>query len=295
MSLGLALGGGGAKGLVHIGILDVLEKHNIIPRYIAGTSIGAIVGALYCLEGSAKGLREKATAMIQSDEFNDFGLSEFYIEDENTFERFKKEVFEKFYFGRLLFRRSHIKKDAARKLFSNLFKKHTFSDCKIRFACNALNIQTGEEVVFTSGLLCNAVWASCAIPGILPPYINNDKILVDGGVVDNIPVEPVMQLGARVIIASYLGHRPSFRGVPDTGFRISQRAQSFVRYHLDQKILKLADYTIKPDVDPYHWADFSQIERLVRVGTETAERNIQEIKKVTSFWYRARKILMAAR
>lgn len=295
MSIGIALGGGGAKGLAHVGVLEVLEENGIIPRFVAGTSIGAIVGALYSLEGSARNLKDKAIGMVRSEEFKDFGLAEFYTEDENTLERFKKEVFEKFYFGRLLFRKSHIKKDAARRLFVNLFAEKTFDDCRMRFACNALNIQTGEEEVFTRGLLRDAVWASCAIPGILPPYVKDDRILVDGGVVDNIPVEPVAQLGARVIIASYLGKRPSFTGVPDTGFRISQRAQSFVRYHLDQRIILQSDYTIKPDVNGFHWADFSQIEALVRVGRDAAEQDLKEIKRVCSGWYRLRKIMSAVR
>lgn len=289
MKIGLALGGGGAKGLAHIGVLEALESHGILPHYVAGTSIGSIIGAVYALEGSTRNLQARAQQMIESDEFKDFGLGEFYTADENVFERFKKEVFEKFYFGRLFFLKSHIKSHAAEKLFKDLFGERTFQDCKIRFACNALDIQTGEEIIFTSGLIRNAVWASCAIPGILPPYHDGGRILVDGGVIDNIPVEPVKALGARIIVASYLGNRPRFEGEPDTGFRISQRAQSFVRYHLDQKILEQADCVITPDITRFHWADFSPLPELVAVGRQAVAEKLSQVRSMTSPWYRLKR------
>lgn len=289
MRLGIALGGGGSRGLVHIGVLEVLEEHGIKPKFVAGISIGSIIGALYCLEGTAKNLKERAKQMIQSEEFKNFGLDEFYTEDENILERFKKEIFEKFYFGRLFFKKSHIKIEATKKLFDDLFGNKTFDDFKIRFTCSALDVQSGEEILFTSGLIRNAVWASCAIPGIFPPFIKDKKILVDGGVIDNVPVELVKKIGAKTVLAVYLGHCPHYKGEPDTGFRINQRAQSFVRYYLDQKILALADFVLTLDIPKFHWADFSPIEELVQAGRKAAEKNIKQIKRITSFWYRVKK------
>lgn len=291
MSFGLALGGGGAKGLTHIGVLEVLEEYNLNPAFVAGTSIGSIIGAIYCLDGSAKNLREKARAMIDSEEFKNFGLDEFYTESDKILERFKKEVFEKIYIGSLFFKKSHIKTDTTCKLFNDLFDDKTFDDLKVRFICNALDIKSGQEILFTSGTLRDAVWASCAIPGILPPFINGDQILVDGGVIDNIPVLPVKKLGAQIVVASYLGHKPEFNDEPDTGFRITQRAQSFVRYHLDKKILEQADCVIMPNIKGFHWADFSALDALVKIGREAAEKSVKKIKAVNSFWYRLRKRL----
>lgn len=291
MQIGIALGGGGAKGLAHIGVLEVLEDLGVKPHFIAGTSIGSVIGGIYALEGTAKYLKEKAVRMIQSEEFKNFGLDEFYKDSENILERFKKEVFEKFYIGRLLFKRSHIKTEAANRLFRNLFGDKTFDECKFFFTCNALDIQSGEEVIFKAGSLAEAVWSSCAIPGIFPPFIKNEQILVDGGVVDNIPVMPVMDLGAKIVLASYLGNQPVFKGIPETGFQISHRAQSFVRYHFDQKILEPADLVIAPEVSDFHWADFSAIDELVKAGRLAAEKNAKKIKSITSFWYRIRKKL----
>jgi NTE family protein len=289
MNFGLALGGGGAKGLAHIGVLEVLEEHGIKPTSVAGTSMGSIVGALYCLSGSARDLRETARVMIQSEEFKNLGLDKFYTETENIFERFKREVFEKFYFGALLFKKSHSKIKAARKLYNDLFSDKKFEDCKIGFACNALDIQSGDEIIFRSGPIAEAVWASCAIPGIFPPFVKKNKIFVDGGVVDNIPIKPVQKIGAKTVLAVYLGHRPQFHGEPDTGFRINQRSLSFMKYHFDQHILALADIVINPDVSAFHWADFSALEELVEQGRRETMKMISIIQSRLSFWYRFKK------
>lgn len=291
MKLGIALGGGGAKGLAHIGVLEVLEEHGIQPHCVVGTSVGSVVGAIYCLHGSARGLREKAAEMIQSKEFKNLNVDEFYTEDESVFERFKKELFEKFYFGRLLFKKSHIKTEVTKKLFSDLFGDVAFHDLKINFSCNALDVQSGDEVLFTHGSIADAVWASCAIPGIFPPFVKDERIFVDGGVIDNIPVEPVKKMGATTVVAVYLGGRPQFKGIPDTGFRINQRALSFMKYHLDRRVLALADVIINPEVVQFHWADFSPIEVLIKEGREAAEKKLTEIRSTQSLWYRLKKIL----
>lgn len=291
MKIGIALSGGGAKGLAHIGVLEVLEENGIRPQVIAGTSIGSIIGAIYCLDGSAQSMRERARSMIESREFKDLELGKFYTQADTSLERFKREVFEKFYLGSLLFKKSHSKIEATQKLYKDLFGEATFKDCTVTFGCNALDIQSGDEVVFTRGLLADAVWASCAIPGIFPPFTKDEQVLVDGGVIDNIPVDVVEQLGAGVVIAVYLGSRPHYDGIPDTGFRINLRAQSFVRYFLDQKILLRADCVIKPATRDYHWADFMSLDELVEVGRRAAQENLDKVKSVTSLWYKTKKFL----
>ena len=290
MSFGIALGGGGAKGLAHVGVLEVLEEHGIRPSYVAGTSIGSVVGAIYCLQGTAEGLRKKAKSMIASEEFKNLELDKFYTREKNIFERFKHELFEKFYLGSLLFKRSHSKYDATRKIFHDMLGDSDFKDCLIGFACNALDIQSGEEVVFTKGLLAEAVWASCAIPGIFPPYVQGKRLLVDGGVIDSIPVEPLRSIGARSVLAVYLSQRPKYQGDPNTGFQINQRSYSFMKYHLDQRVLDRADLVVMPDVHGFHWADFNSVDELVERGRKAALKNIDAIKSITGFRYRVKKI-----
>jgi NTE family protein len=290
MSIGIALGGGGAKGLAHIGVLEVLEEHKIVPSYVAGTSIGSVVGALYSMQGSAKGLGECARKMITSQEFKDLELDKFYSKaDQTVFERFKNDVFEKFYLGSLLFRKSHSRYDATKKIFSDVFGNKEFRDCKLRFTCNALDISTGDEVTFTSGLIADAVWASCAIPGIFPPFVRGEGFFVDGGVIDNIPVEPVRRIGAKTVLAIYLNTRPRFKGKPNTGFQINQRSYAFMKYYLDQRVLDQSDLIINPDVGEFHWADFYSIDALIERGRTAALQKIDAIREINSRSYRLRK------
>jgi len=291
MNLGIALGGGGAKGLAHIGVLEVLEEYGIKPTHVAGTSIGSVVGAIYCLQGSTKGLRNSANQMIASEEFKNLELDKFYTNAENIFERFRNELFEKFFIGSLLFRKSHTKRDATEKMFGDILGKEQFKDCIIRFTCNALDIQSGEEVVFTRGLLADAVWASCAIPGIFPPFVQGGRVMVDGGVIDNIPVGPVRGIGAKKVLAVYLSKRPVFGGTPNTGFQINQRAYAFMKYHLDQRVLSRADLVIKPDVAGFHWADFSSIDALIERGRAAAINSIDSIKSISKRGFRFRNFL----
>ena len=292
MSFGIALGGGGAKGLAHIGILEVLDEHAIRPEYVAGTSIGAIVGALYSLKGRAEGLRDQARTMIASEEFKNLELDKFYTSEKNIFERFRHELFEKFYLGSLLFKRSHSKYDATRKIFRDMFGGSSFDDCHIGFSCNALDIQSGEEVVFERGSLADAVWASCAIPGIFPPFVQAQRLLVDGGVIDNIPVEPLLNMGAGSVLAVYLNQRPEFQGEPNTGFQINQRSYLFMKYHLDHRILSKADLAVMPDVHDFHWADFNSLDELVERGRRAALENIDGIRSLRGFRYKIKKTLM---
>ena len=286
MNLGIALGGGGAKGLAHIGVLEVLEEHGIRPTHVAGTSIGSVVGAIYCLQGSTEGLRNSANRMVASEEFKNLELDKFYTNAENIFERFRNELFEKFFIGSLLFRKSHTKYDATEKMFGDILGKEQFKDCIIQFTCNALDIQSGEEVVFTEGFLADAVWASCAIPGIFPPFVRGGRIMVDGGVIDNIPIEPVRGIGAKSVLAVYLSKRPMFGGTPNTGLQINQRAYAFMKYHLDQRVLSRADLVIKPDVSEFHWADFSSIDVLIERGRTAAMDSIDSIKSISKRGFR---------
>lgn len=283
---GLALSGGAARGLAHIGVLEGLQELHRLPTCVAGTSIGALVGALFCRTGTAAGLRAQAQAILNSAEFRALGLDRFYQPADTPWQRFKKDLFEKFYYGRLLFRASHLQLETTRRIFNRIFGRLTFRDLKCRFVCNALDIQTGEEIIFNDGLLADAVWASCAIPGIFHPYTDGRRLLIDGGVTNNIPIEPLQQLGRCVVLAVYLGNLPEFKELPDTGLKINLRALTLTRYRLDQRILARADVVITPAVTNYHWADFSRLEELAEIGRQTVLRDRKRIRPVTSPWYR---------
>ncbi len=291
INLGIALGGGGAKGFAHIGVLELLEENGIKPKVICGASIGAVIGALYSLEGSAKRLHSIARRLIESDSFKALGLDKFYTEDDAPLRKFKKKVFEKYYLGSLLFKRSYSKIETTRRLYFELFGNNTFDDLKIPFVCNALDVNSGEMVVFKGGLLAEAVWATCAIPGIFPPFVKDNRVLIDGGVIENVPVEMLKEYRPERIIAVYLGAQPRFDNEPDTGFRITQRALAFMRYYLDQRLISQADLVINPDVAEFHWADFQALDELVSRGRIAATNSLKRLKNLYSFLNRIKRLI----
>ena len=170
--VGLALGGGGAKGMSYVGIFKVLEKHKISIDYVSGTSIGAVFGALYCAGYSSDEI-EKIVSEISWKKLVDFSN-----------------------FGDGL-----IEGKAIEKLLAKLLKGKTFENLKVPLMVAAVDLNSGEEVVFESGDLVRAVHASTAIPGVFCPVKIDHKAYVDGGVVDPVPVGALRQKKVDVVIA----------------------------------------------------------------------------------------------
>lgn len=161
-SLGIALGGGGARALFHIGLMNILQKENIKVSAISGTSMGAIVGALYALGIPPTTLLESVKKKVPKKVVS---LSQLNIHRESLL---KPENFE--------------------SILEETFGNKTFSDCQIPFNCMAVDIESGEAVVLDKGLIRKALRASASIPTLLPPVLLEDKVLVDGGILDNVPL-----------------------------------------------------------------------------------------------------------
>lgn len=291
MKIGLALGGGGARGFAHIGVLEALEENGLAPNIVAGVSAGAVVGGLYCLAGSARHLAEKARTLIESQEFKDLGLRRFSDVEESLLRKLRAEILEKLFVGSLLFRRAHLKIQAADQVFQRIFEGKAFKDCRIPFVCNALDIRSGEDIVFNQGPMWSAVRASSAIPGIFPPHVEGEMILVDGGAVDNIPVGPLVQCSAGIIIAVHLGSLPRPSEPPRTGAQISQRVLQIMKHHLDRRVRQGADLCLFPDVNDVHWADFRSADLLIAKGRQAVQENLQRLAILSSPLGRFRKTL----
>lgn len=172
MKIGLALGGGCVKGIAHIGVLKVLEQEQVPIHAIAGTSIGAFIGALYASGLNAQEI-EKAILSTHLQEMIDFTIPKKGFIAGNSIERYIEE----------------------------LTKGKSFAELNLRLAIIATDLQTGKKVIFTKGNLARAVRASISIPGVFTPVKHNNMLLVDGAFVDPIPVEVVRELGAKVVIA----------------------------------------------------------------------------------------------
>lgn len=179
--IGLALGGGGARGWAHVGVLRALEEHRIPIDYIAGTSIGALVGAIYVrdqldqLEKFAEDLGMQNLVSLMDISFPGLGL---------------------------------IDGKRVRDFLSGYLADASLEDCRIPFRCVATNFLRKEEVVFQSGAMVDAVRASISLPGIFVPCKHHNAYLVDGGVVNPVPVNVLREMGAEGAIAVNLNHEP---------------------------------------------------------------------------------------
>jgi NTE family protein len=187
----LALGGGGVRGLAHIGILSVLEREGIRPAVLAGTSMGGLVAAAFAV-----------------------GLSP---------EALTREVSEFTHLRRLLTlvdfapaRRGLLQGDRVRNfLVDKLGRDTTFADLPLPLGLVAVDIDSGEEVVLTQGPLVDAVLATCAVPGVFSPVRLGDRYLSDGGILNNVPADVARRLGAEVVIAVDVGPEFGRRSQPE--------------------------------------------------------------------------------
>lgn len=275
--VGVVLSGGGAKGMAHIKALKVIEEAGIPIDYIAGTSMGAIVGGLYAIGYTPEQLdsmvRKQDWTFLLSDRIKRSAMS---LTDRERSEKYTVSIpFTK------------TPKDAATggimkgQNLANLFSDLTvgyhdsidFNKLPIPFACVAANVVNGEQIVFHDGILSTAMRASMAIPGVFTPVRQDSMVLVDGGIVNNYPADVVKAMGADIIIGvdvqNALKKADKLNSVPDIlGQIVDITCQSNHEKNVD-----LTDTYIRVNVDGYSSASFTPaaIDTLMRRGEEAAK------------------------
>lgn len=279
--IGLVLGGGGARGLAHIGIIKEFEKAGIIPDIIVGASMGAVIGGAYALSADAKVLEKKVFELIQDKNLAKLeSLAAQRNEDEKEiiFQRLATFVSNLYLWNLRAINGFITAGDQFKELIDKLTENKSFSDTKIKFGCTALDINWGKEVFFTKGSLSEAIFSSIAIPGVFPPVQKEDKLLVDGGIINLVPVVAAQQLGAEIIIASdvSLNIKPTeFKNGHDILFRTEMIKEK----ELGELKMQTADIIIRPDVGDYSWARFSEVNAFVKAGEVAAQNKLDEVVK----------------
>ena len=194
LKIGLALGGGGARGACHIGVLKVLEANGIVPDIVAGTSAGSMIGAMYASHHNAKVVESKYLEHIQSENFNELGFR--YIanseEDESIFSQIMKQIKNQYVLMVSSNRKSIVKNERLAKAAEILFGSKQFSDLKIPLLVTTTDLMSGNSIIYKSGNLIDAVVQSSSIPGFIEPTFKDERMLVDGGVALPTPVTPLI-------------------------------------------------------------------------------------------------------
>ena len=292
LKVGLALGGGGARGLAHIGVLKVLERENIPIDLITGTSMGAIIGGVYALKKDISAIEKIAEKYSKISEFNiNFSFNEKERKDKPLFLKKMSDFLKRGYILNLELRRKYINDgEGVKKIIKDLVCDKAFTDTKIPFAAVAADLIKGEKVIIRKGKLFDALLASASIPGMFPPVMLDKKILVDGGIVDVVPIEAAQSLGASFVIGVNVSQTIKKRVEFDNAVEIFFRSDSITSSELRKLQLSFADVVITPKVGRFHWSDFSKPEQCIREG-EIATQNVilelkQKLKRKQPKWWR---------
>lgn len=276
---GLALGGGGARGLAHIGVLKVLDKNAIEIHSIAGCSMGAIIGGLYSFYGIAKKVEDFVLDVIRNPKFLELGidkLSENNKLDKSYFEQFFDYVGTRVKAFRALNRLSYFDEQLTEEIY-HVIPDVPVEKFKIKFSAIATDLLSGEEINFTEGSLRQIIRASSAIPGIFPPVKCKSYSLIDGSASESVLAARVRELGADRVLAVDVTRELKIIDEPKNVFEILYRAKDISSYHLSMLRLKEANLVISPDVKKLDWTDFDKAEQIISAGEQSAEDNLNSI------------------
>lgn len=282
VKVALALGGGGARGCAHIGVLKVLERENIPIDLIAGSSIGAVVGSLYATTGDAQKVEERFKQFLQSEEYQKSGLELFKRQEpaENFFGQVAKFVKERIVVNLAQSKPSLVSSKRLQAAMDFLIPDGRIEETKIPFYPVASNLLNGQQVIFKEGDLRSIVSASASIPGFLPPCAVNGYMLVDGSVVCPIPVEPARDLGADIVIAVDVGQQLNEHADLNNVINIIFQANHMTARHFNLHLLRLADVVIRPNVGLVHWSEFKLLRYMVEEGERVAREALPKIQSL---------------
>lgn len=238
--IGLALGGGAARGFAHVGVIQVLEEAGIRPQYVAGTSAGSLVAALYASGMSGAQLRQVAVAM-QEAAITDWVLP--------------------------LFNRGALKGDALAQYVNQQVQGRQIENMSLPLGIVATDLRTGDAVVFRRGNTGTAVRASSAVPGVFLPVKIGEREYVDGGLVAPVPVQQARQMGANFVIAVDISSDPQSGETGDV-FKILLQTFTIMGRSINALALRQADVVVQPSLNGVGSADFASRERSIEQGRQ---------------------------
>jgi NTE family protein len=249
-AIGLALGGGFARGIAHIGVLKVLEEEGIPVRVVTGTSVGALIGAAYCSGLSVAELEEVAHKV--------------------RFTTFARWTISRYGFA---------SNDRMVSFLTRTLKVKTFEELRIPLGVSATDFNTGEGVVFHSGSIIDPVRASCAYPGMFLPVEIRGRYLVDGMLSHPVPSRPLREMGADRVLAVHLKGSWSSGGAPRHLFDVIGQSFAIAQDAMSCLWREAADLVIEPDVAGFGYDDFQRADDLIGVGEAAMRKALPEVRK----------------
>lgn len=286
--VGLVLSGGGAKGFAHIGVLKVIDSLDIKIDYIAGTSMGAVIGSLYASGYSGVQLE----AIFKQQDFESLINDNVPRSSKSFYEKYNAQT----YAVTLPFDRFKVSLPSGLSRGQNVYNLlyqlmlpvnhiRDFDNLPIPFFCVATNIESGESLILDQGNLAEAVTASAALPSLFQPVKLDGRILIDGGVTNNFPVEHLRSKGMDIIIGvdvqDGLKDRLDLKTAPD----ILMQINNFRTINAMKEKASLTDLYIKPDIEDFSVIAFSDGQNIITSGQKAAQNKIEELKNVKQQQY----------
>lgn len=249
-AIGLALGGGFARGIAHIGVLKVLEEESIPIRAVTGTSVGALIGACYCSGLSLTEMRDVA---------------------HNTrFTTFARWTLSRYGFA---------SNDRMVAFLARTLKCKRFEDLRIPLGVTATDFNTGEGVVFHSGSIIDPVRASCAYPGMFLPVEIRGRYLIDGMLSYPVPTRPLLEMGAERVLAVHLKGTWATGGPPRHLFDVIGQSFAIAQDAMSSLWRDAADVVVEPDVAGFAYDDFKRADELIHAGEVAMRKALPEVRK----------------
>ncbi|MDD5098976.1 MAG: patatin-like phospholipase family protein [Candidatus Colwellbacteria bacterium] len=257
--IGLALGGGASKGLAHIGVIRALEEFQIPIDFIAGTSMGSLVGGWYAMERNIDSVETIISDLKRKDNIL---LTEIVRKN-----------------GKPI-----LKDESILNIIDRRFGDFKIEDCEIPFCAVATDVKNGEEVLLKSGKMAPAIKASSAIPIVFDPVKIEDRLLIDGGFINPVPADVVRDMGADIVIAvdvsthwfdlsSFPAGQIKWRNI----YSVFDALISVLDYQISRGILKKADIVVKPSVLGFEWFDFRSAGNIIRAGYTETRKSMGDI------------------
>lgn len=285
LKIGLALGGGGARGMAHIGVIMALEEEGIPIDMIAGTSAGSIMGGLFAAGYTGKEMWEIMKTIKWKDIFREapFPQALWVSQRYGLRQPLLKVHFAlwEIFLPQGLINGQHISEELFRlTTAANYAASSDFDNFVVPFRPVAVDISTGKLYALEKGSLAQAIRASTAIPGYYYPAIFDDKLMVDGGVLDILPIDVTKKMGADVVIAVKVNQTFGKRKEPENVIGILNNMLDIMIAELEAKQLPLADVLIEPDLGTHSSHDYTNLDPLVEKGYKAAKQKMGEIKKL---------------
>jgi NTE family protein len=249
-AIGVALGGGFARGMAHIGVLKVLEEAGIPVRFVTGTSVGALIGASYCSGLSIEELEQVAHSC--------------------RFTTFARWTVSRYGFA---------SNDRMVSFLTRTLKVKTFEELRIPLGVTATDFNSGEGIVFHSGSIIDPVRASCAYPGMFLPVEIRGRYLVDGMLSHPVPTAPLQEMGADRVIAVHLKGQWTKNGAPRHLFDVIGQSFAIAQDQMSHLWRGAADVIVEPDVAGFAYDDFKRAGELITAGEMAMRQALPEVRK----------------